>query len=299
MGTAITLTLNGIDIDWGKNRYWKSHHWLFPPGSLLRDVEYRYAGDEVETKPGFQTTLYEAYFRLCHLGYSEQETKARFEAAVARWNRTADLRLSFADFRDALTKVDFASLTSADLEPYIWDFRAFLRNVLAVWDTEEAFLEDFIAGLDLSLTLRVLADRVESRSLPLRWHHQDLIDSGWVSLDDLTDIDRPTFIINHTVLYGHLQDRSGATRVAAFDNWLANRGLAKATPYAEMTPEGAGIPKMRTLPTAVRNKIHHPENPHNDVLSDADLRESIELLLDVVKRLPTPLPGLLSSASFR
>lgn len=291
MGTAITLTLNGIDIHWGKNRYWKSHHWLFPPGSLRTDVDYFYAHDVVEAKAGFQTTLHEAYYRLRHLGYSEQETKSKFDAAVARWNRSADLRLSFADFHEALISVDFASLTLADLEPYIWDFRAFVRNLLAAWDTEDAFLEDFLAGLDFAVTLRTLADRAESRSLPLRWHHQDLIDSGWVSLDDLTDIDRPTFMVNHTVLYGRLQDHAGVTRVSAFDNWLVKRGLVKATPYAEIKADGTVARKMTTLPTAARNMIHHPENPHN-VLSDDDLRESIELLLEVTKRLSTPLPGL-------
>ncbi len=84
MGTAITLSLNGIDIDWRKNRDWTSHHWLFPPGSLIDDVEYRFADNVVEKKAGFQTTLNETYFRLCHLGYSLQETEAKFDDAVAR-----------------------------------------------------------------------------------------------------------------------------------------------------------------------------------------------------------------------
>lgn len=290
MGTAIRLSLNGIDIDWGKNRYWKSHHWLFPPGSLT-DVPYLYARGAIKTKPGFQTTLDEAHFRLCHLGYSLQETKTRFDTAVTRWNRTADLRLAFADFRTALTRVDFTSLTPADLEPYVWDFRAFIVNLLAEWDTDGALLEDFIAGLDFALTLRVLADRVESRSLPLRWHHQDLVDSGWVSLDDLTDIDRRTFVVNHTVLYGRLQDYAGVTAVRAFDSWLATYGLPQTTPYSRMRQDGTMARETTTLPTAVRNMIHHPENPHN-VLSDDTLRESIELLLRTAKRLPRPLPGL-------
>lgn len=290
MGTVITLSLNGIDIDWGKNRYWNSYHWLFPPGSLT-DVDYLYADGVVETKPGFETTLGEAYFRLCHLGYSHQETKAKFDADVARWNRTADLRLSFADFRSALASVDFASLTPADLEPYAWDFRAFVARLLAAWDMDEARLEDFIADLDPFLTLRVLADRVENRSLQLRWHHQDLVDSGWASLDDLTDIDRQTFIINHTMLVGRLQDHTGAATVGAFDNWLVDHGLPRRTPYTRMKPDGTVTHEKTTLPTAVRNMTHHPENLHN-TLSDDDLRESVELLLGIAKLLPNPLPGL-------
>ena len=290
MGTAITLSLNGIDIDWGKNRYWNSHHWLFPPGSLT-DVEYLYADDVIERKPGFQTSLSEAYFRLCHLGYSLQETKTKFDAAVARWNRTADLRLSFADFRRVITGVDFASLTPADLEPYVWDFRAFVVDLLGAWGTDEALLDDFIEGLDFALMLRVLADRVESRSLPLRWHHQDLIDSGWASFDDLTEIDRQSFVVNHTVLVGRLQDHAGATSVSAFDNWLAQCGLPQATPYSRIKPDGTVTHETTTLPTAVRNMIHHPENPHN-ALSDDSLRQSVELLLEIAKLLPSPLTGL-------
>jgi HEPN/Toprim N-terminal domain 1 len=290
------LSLNGIVIDWGKNRSWHGHHWLFPPGSLT-EVEYLYADDAIETKPGFQTTLNEAYFRLCHLGYSQQETKTKFEAAVARWNRTADLRLTFADFRRALAGVDFASLTPADLEPYVWDFRAFVVNLLAAWDTDEALLEDFIAGLDFALILRVLADRVESRSLPLRWHHQDLIDSGWASFDDLTDVDRQTLIINHTMLVGRLQDHAGATTVSAFDGWLAQHGVPRATTYSRLNQDGTVTHETTTLPTAVRNMTHHPENPHN-ALSEDKLRESVELLLGIAKLLPSSLPGVLGPAPF-
>jgi hypothetical protein len=290
MGTPITLSLNGIDIDWGKNDSWKSHYWLFPPGSLT-DVEYPYGSDDITVQPAFQTTLAEAYFRLCHLGYSQQETKTKFEIAVARWNRTAELDLSYEDFRGALTSVDFSSLTSADLEPYIWDFRAFVAARLAPWNTDDAFLEDFIARLDFALTLRVLAERVDSRALTLRWNHQELINSGYVLLEDLTDIDLRTYIVNHTVLYGRLHDRSGASGVTAFDNWLVNRGLAQMTPYSQVGPRGTRTPKMTTLPTAVRNMIHHPENRDN-ALSDDRLRESIELLLGIFKSLPNPLSGL-------
>ncbi|RQX05612.1 HEPN/Toprim-associated domain-containing protein [Micromonospora inaquosa] len=290
MGTPITLSLNGITIDWGQNRHWNNHHWLFPPGSLT-DVEYLYAYDVVETKPGFQTTLDEAYFRLCHLGYSHQETRTKFDIAVARWNRTADLRLSFEDFQRALTSVDFASLTSADLAPYVWDFRAFMANLLAAWDSDEAMLEDFVAGLDFALTLRVLADRVDNRPLPLRWHHQDFVDSGWASLDDLTDIDRQTLIINHTMMVGRLQDSAGKTSVKDFDNWLVEHGLRRSTPYSRMNQDGTVTHQMTTLPSAVRNMIHHPENPHN-ALSDDNLRESIEVLLRIAKFLPSPIPGL-------
>ena len=147
MGTPITLSLKGINIDYGTNRYWNSHHWLFPQMSTT-EIEYRYANDSVEFKPGFQTTVDEARFRLSHLGYSLEETRAKFDSAVSRWNRTADLRLSFGDFHRALTSIDFDTLTPAELEPFAWDFRAYVRSKLTGWDTNDAGLEDFIAALD-------------------------------------------------------------------------------------------------------------------------------------------------------
>lgn len=290
MGTMINLTLNGIDIDWGKNRYWRSHYWLFPPGSLT-EIDNLYAHDVVERKPGFETTLDEALFRMCHLGYSQHETEEKFNGAVSRWNRTASLRLSYADFSSVLTELDFGALTHSAMRKYIWDFRAFLYDLLQVWDTEEALLEDFIEVLDFTIVLRALADRPENRSFPLRWHHQDLIDSGWASFDDLTEVDRRDFIINHTMLVGRLQDHARATSIGAFDSWLVNQGLARATPYVKIKPDGTLTREVRTLPSAVRNMIHHPENPHN-VLPDEMLRESVECLLSVARALATPLPGL-------
>jgi hypothetical protein len=117
------------------------------------------------------------------------------------------------------------------------------------------------------------------------------VDSGWASFDDLTDIDRQTFIVNHTMLVGRLQDHTGATTVSAFDNWLAHYGLPRATPYSRIKPDGTVTHETTTLPTAVRNMIHHPENPHN-ALSDDNLRESVELLLGIAKLLASPPTGL-------
>ena len=129
MGTDITLSLNGIDIDWGKNRYWNSHHWLFPPGSIT-EVEYSTQMRSSRKSPGSRQPCTKPTSRLCHLGYSEQETKMKFDSAVARWNRTSDLHLSFADFRDALTSVDFASLKPADWNPTTGTSERFVVKLL-------------------------------------------------------------------------------------------------------------------------------------------------------------------------
>lgn len=287
MGTMIQLVLNGIAIHYGKNDHYVRHHWLFPPNSIT-DVTYRYAYDVTDIQPGLQTSLQETYIRLCHLGYSQQETKEKFEDTVARWNRTAGLRLSFEDFHDVLTSIDFASLTQEDLLPYVYDFRELLIDRLGAWDEDDARLEDFIKErLDFTLVLRVLADRTKNRLLTLQWEYQDLIESGWASFEDLMEIDRPTFIANHTALYGRLQDYADLPGEADFDAWLTERGLPKSTRYRRVRG-GKASQQMRTRPTAVRNKIHHPENPHNR-LTDEELHQSLEDLLSIARDLPLGL----------
>ena len=48
-----------------------------------------------------------------------------------------------------MTNIEFATLTSDDLKPYIWDFRDFVIDRLP--STDESYgLEDFIYGLDFA-----------------------------------------------------------------------------------------------------------------------------------------------------
>ncbi|GAA4695809.1 hypothetical protein APR04_002609 [Promicromonospora umidemergens] len=220
MGSVITLSVNGVDLDWGKNRSRENHYWLFPPGSLT-EIEYVFVDGYVERKPGFQTTLEEARFRLRHLGYSQHEAEAKFSEAVTRWNRTSDLRLSFEGFRSALTSTDLAapspSAARRTADDNLWTR---ISRLFAPGGLGESMTDNFIRTLDIGIALRVLADRDENLPLPLRWHHQDLIDGGWASLEDVTDIDRRDTIINHTMLVGRLQDHVGVHTVSGFDAWL-------------------------------------------------------------------------------
>jgi len=289
MGTMISLALNGVDIDWGKNRSWSNHRWLFPPNSLT-EMEYEYAYDITEIKAGFETTMGQVRFRLRHLGYSDIETEREFTLAVARWNRTASLRLRFADYRKAIHTVDFSTLTREDIAHFEWDFRRLVLNRLNSWDTDDALLEDFIfEHLDVRLMISTLASKPENERLLLRWHHQDLIESGWATQDDFDDIDRSARIIDHTRLVGRIQDKFGLLEVKQLDNWLEQHGVPRDTEYVQVSSKGAK-PLRLTLPVAVRHMIHHPENPHSH-LTDSALRESIERLLAVLKVLP-PMPGL-------
>jgi hypothetical protein len=56
MGFIITLGLDRLELDWGKNGVGIDHSKLFLPGDI-RDVTYFYADNEREVKPGYDTRL--------------------------------------------------------------------------------------------------------------------------------------------------------------------------------------------------------------------------------------------------
>ena len=68
------------------------------------------------------------------------------------------------------------------------------------------------------------------------------------------------------------------------DTWLEQKGLTKnKLYYQEDMKTGERIPKKHTIPTFIRNIIHHLENTANN-FSDSDLKESINSMLDLIKQ---------------
>lgn len=290
VGTMIILSLNQVPVDYGKNHCWTSHAWLFPPGSD-QDVPYIYADNVVEVRPGLSAPLDQVRFRMDHLGYSLDETRDRYNAALERWNRTYALRLPFDRFLAASASIDFAALTQQDQEDFEYDLAVLLLRILESTDPQEDDFEDEEAGFSgiedfvrervpIHVLVRCLAERSDNLALPLTWGYQDLVESGWEDRSTMMEIDRTQITLNLVRLYGRLQDQSGCHSIADFDRWLASRGVPCGTRYFEERPNGTRA-KTLTLPSAVRNMIHHPENP-NQFLTDAQLEQAIELLLQVV-----------------
>ena len=60
-----------------------------------------------------------------------------------------------------------------------------------------------------------------------------------------------------------------------FENWLVAQGMTQPKQWKRIV---AGLVKPAyqvTLPTYVRNTIHHPENRENDIYTYAELTDSI------------------------
>lgn len=95
----------------------------------------------------------------------------------------------------------------------------------------------------------------------------------------------------HDELYGYLQSRAceedvGCQREDGFEKWLVQRNISKDMWWVRIK-NGAPQPKYpMTLPTYVRNTIHHPENKENAAISNEQIKKSVELLRNVIVQLP-------------
>lgn len=82
-------------------------------------------------------------------------------------------------------------------------------------------------------------------------------------------------------LYGHLQEKSGNFRQKQFDQFLESKGINKNVKYKRQNKNGHVYEIDHTLPTYVRNIIHHPENTLNKSFTDKQLKEAIDALIIV------------------
>lgn len=93
----------------------------------------------------------------------------------------------------------------------------------------------------------------------------------------------------HNELYGYLQELVANNydkkyyNPAEFDKYLANHGIPKDMDYIHITPKGSKKYKT-TLPTYIRNQIHHPENRKNIKFDKNQLGASVNLLIKVIEQ---------------
>jgi len=93
----------------------------------------------------------------------------------------------------------------------------------------------------------------------------------------------------HNELYGYLQAKATDEDEQNyyeenFDSWLKDKLNTKQNKnWIKIKSDGTTKNTKRTLQTYIRNSIHHPENTNNTLYTDEELRESINLLINIIK----------------
>jgi putative ATP-dependent endonuclease of OLD family len=87
----------------------------------------------------------------------------------------------------------------------------------------------------------------------------------------------------HNELYGYISEKSQHFLSAKLDGWLNTaHNIPSSHLWVEVKNGQVLSPKNVSLMTFIRHKIHHPENTHNPNFFDAELDQSIQLMLLVI-----------------
>jgi len=92
----------------------------------------------------------------------------------------------------------------------------------------------------------------------------------------------------HNELYGFIQAKAILEdekyyNPKEFDNYLITKWIIKDKKYKHLKSDSSVIEYDTTLPTKIRNIIHHPENTHNTKFTEQELKDSIESLIPLLK----------------
>lgn len=92
----------------------------------------------------------------------------------------------------------------------------------------------------------------------------------------------------HNELYGFVQAKAILENEKnyyedEFEKYLIVKGIVQDQPYIRLKKDRTTENQTRTLPTKIRNIIHHPENTNNDSVNEADLKKSIEKLISLLR----------------
>lgn len=92
----------------------------------------------------------------------------------------------------------------------------------------------------------------------------------------------------HNELYGFIQAKAILEdekyyNPKEFDNYLVIKWIIKDKKYKHLKSDSSVIEYDTTLPTKIRNIIHHPENTHNTKPTDQEIKTSIESLIPLLR----------------
>jgi len=193
MGSIISLSLGALEVDWGKNSFFRNHSALFKLDDI-RPAPYHYADGVIEDKPAFVRSLGSVVRRLELLGYTLRDCERLYEEAVAMTPHYYPAPvLTFQQFAEVMRNVNVAAVRiPEDQEGY--DLGELAGGVLA--DPEftktnrrlASLTRDdgtFFENLDAYVPLRLLAENPHNMANEVVWRFADVFDGGWVAEGDL------------------------------------------------------------------------------------------------------------------
>lgn len=195
MGSMISLGIGRLEIDWGKNSFFRNHSKLFLKNDIA-PATYYYAEGHEKIQPAYVRKLSSVVKRLELLGYTLANCKRYYEEAVQEVpSYYPDVDISFGTFGNALRAVDVTQVHLFEDDPRHFDLGELACAILndpefsklagALSSTITRDEGTFFENLDPYITLRLLAENPGSLNQDVIWRFHDVLDGGYVEEEDL------------------------------------------------------------------------------------------------------------------
>ena len=211
MGTMITLGIERMELDWGKNNCFTDHSPLFQENDI-KIIPYYYVDTSTEKrvtemKIGYSRKLSLIRMRLDLLGYSIPEIKDMYTKLMDEHCRhyfSDGIAVSFENFFNAAKSVDISRVSTLDRESEYgvdnYDFGEYVSKCIFeddeikrafselshpeldnAWNNPSNVYKYFLENLDPYIFLRIIADNPLNSEYEVQWRCTDVIEEGWVT----------------------------------------------------------------------------------------------------------------------
>lgn len=211
MGSYITLGINKMEIDWGKNNNFSNHSKLFQKEDFDKEIPYYYVDDDgneiIEYQKGAQKSLLEIKERIELLGYDLKSLKKRYYEARKQFNfyTSEKIDITFNEYFLFVKSIDVSKVnniaTSIESFDNGYEFGEYFDKCI-LEDKEIAFnikqivkkiksknkygyVGEFFENIDPYITLRILAENPNNLKYAIEWRYEDVIEGGWVRKEDI------------------------------------------------------------------------------------------------------------------
>lgn len=211
MGSIITLGINKLEIDWGKNYTFNNHSKLFKKNEFDSKIKY-YEMDEygekeiVKSYPGAKAKLSNVKNRLDLLGYGINKLEGLYKKCIAEYEYYTDEKhsLSYNDYYEFiysldLKKVDIVKVFVSEYDDDMFDIGEYFRKciskdveisnklnkVFKKISKDQMIVTSSFEAVDPYITLRILAENPANLEYDVEWRYHDVVEGGWVKKKEL------------------------------------------------------------------------------------------------------------------
>lgn len=242
MGSIITLGINKMEIDWGKNNVFSNHSCLFQKGDFEQKIPYYTVDDEdeviIQYENGAKKKLKDIKERLDLLGYDLKEIEKKYNETVNEYEYNTDYKMTigFETFKNFIISIDTKKVDNIrsaieDIENGYELGEFFRKCILGDEEISECLyneyeegtliIGEFFESIDPYIILRLLAENKSNLESYVEWRYNEVIENGWVKKEDIieelgeknkilivTEGSTDSFILKRTldILYPNISD---------------------------------------------------------------------------------------------